>query len=94
MKTSAPSGINVSELSTEEKRALGIKYGLRITDTELRQVNKTNINEGFIVTKIDGVPISSLRHFRALLHMKAEAMLEGIYNDGTHAHYFIEVSPQ
>ncbi len=83
----------VSELSANEKRCLGIRYGLRITSTEVREINNTNINEGFIITKVDGVPINSLRHFRELMHMKAEAMLDGIYDDGTHAHYYIEVSP-
>ena len=90
MKTAAVLGMQVTEMSEEEKHSMGIKYGLKVVHSQPVQLYDPNINEGFIITKVNGTPIKSFQHFEELLKGKDGVMLGGIYEDGTHDHYYFE----
>jgi len=90
MKTAAISGIQVTEISGKEKSTLGINYGLKVTNCKSMRFNDPNVNEGFIITTVNGVPIKSIQHFGELLKENDGVMLDGFYGDGTHDHYYLE----
>jgi S1-C subfamily serine protease len=90
MKSTAISGIQVSEISDSEKKSLGIRYGLKVVSSQSLAVYDPNVNEGFIITTVNGVPVKSVEHFRALLSEHDGVMLGGFYCDGTHDHYYFE----
>jgi len=83
-------GLQVTEISEKEKSLFGINYGLRITNSQHLEPNGPNINEGFVITTINGIPVNSIEHFWKMLKENDGVMLGGIYSDGTHDHYFME----
>jgi hypothetical protein len=91
MKTAAISGIQVTEISGKEKSSLGINYGLKVINCSLLRFNDPNVNEGFIITTVNGVPIKSIQHFGDLLKENDGVILSGFYGDGIHDHYYLEV---
>jgi len=90
MKTVAIYGMQITEIPQEEKKSLGVKYGLKVINFEPSQLSDPSINQGFIITKVNGIPVKSLEHFEELLKEKSGVMLDGIYGDGTHDHYYLE----
>ena len=90
MKTTSINNIQVSELSEEEQKAVGIKYGLKVINTKTSESIGANITKGFIITAVNGVPFESIKQFEELLHTDDDdIILYGMYCDGTHAHYYV-----
>lgn len=92
MKTVAIYGMQVTEIPQEEKKMLGIKYGLRVLNYQPTQLSDPNINQGFIITKVNRIPVKSLKHFEELFRKKNGVMLAGFYDDGIHDHYYFDHS--
>ena len=81
------------ELETVEKEALKklqIEGGVqvkRLYAGKLRR--KTNMREGFIITKVDEQAIDSVNEFIKILEQKeGGVMLEGIYDDIPGKHFY------
>ena len=91
MSTAVTIGMGLAELSGTE-RQLFCKQGLKVTNAEFWRSKGTNINQDFIITRVNGVPVESMGHFRELIKGKDYIRISGIYKDGTHDHYFIECS--
>ena len=77
-------GAALETLPTEEAEALGIAGGVQVKALyggKLRQ--QTNIQEGFIITKVDGVPVRSKEGLISRLEQKEPGglMIEGLYED-------------
>ncbi|GJM30565.1 MAG: hypothetical protein DHS20C17_32000 [Cyclobacteriaceae bacterium] len=81
-------GSNICELSPEEKKNLGIRFGLKIIRPIPGMLIDSNLSEGFIVTKIDREYVESIEQMVQLLNKEQGVLIEGIYPDGTHDHYF------
>ena len=69
---------------------MGVNYGLKVTKCNVQRPTDPNVNEGFIITSVNGVPIKSIKHFRELLKENDGVMLGGFYSDGIHDHYYLE----
>ena len=83
------SGMSFTALTAEELSARGLRYGVRV-EAPLRGIFlSTNIRPGFIITSVDGLPLLSLAQLQKHLQTESGAMISGIYEDGTHDHYFI-----
>jgi serine protease Do len=78
-------GINLEDIDDKELKALDLKSGVRVKDLENGKVAKyTEMREGFIITQIDGKPVTSAKQANDLLSRKnpGEAiMFSGVYEN-------------
>ena len=81
-------GTKVCELSSEEKQNLNIAFGVKILGPIYGLLTETNLNVGFIITKINGKILESMEQLEKQLREEQGVMIEGIYPDGTHDRYF------
>jgi Do/DeqQ family serine protease len=83
-------GIEVKELTAQEKRSLGLRYGVkvtRITDGRIRQL--TNMKKGFIILKVDGKTVNTTEDLiRGVENKSGGVMLEGIYPGSDMIYYY------
>ncbi len=83
-------GADMQNISKEKAKKLDIKGGVKITKIyagKLRQ--QTQIREGFIITKVNGKEVKSVKEFTDVLKdLKGGVMLEGIYEDIPGTYYY------
>ncbi len=83
-------GIELEPLDAKTAQRLDLSGGLRvkaISDGKIR--NNTSMQPGFIITHLDGKPVSSVEEFtKALKGRKGGVMLEGIYEDRPGKYYY------
>ena len=74
-------GIEMEDLTEEEKSEYSIIGGVKVTKILPGQINKrTDMREGFIITKIDDRPVASVDRFVEILENKSGGVLvEGFY---------------
>lgn len=74
-------GVEIDDLSAEEKRNLDIDGGVKVRRLYAGKLaQKTDLQEGFIITKVDGKTVRDVADFIALMEEKSGGvMLEGIY---------------
>lgn len=76
-------GASFENLKMNEMSDLDITGGVRITEIEEGKWQEAGIQEGFIITKIDKVPIDNVEDLNRILKNKKGGLLaEGIYDDG------------
>ena len=81
------------ELSLYERRRTGLKGGVMVEGPVSRKLKEySNITEGFIITCIDGHPVSTLDDLVDAVREKDKLTVEGIYPDGTYTYYCVYVS--
>ena len=83
-------GITISDLNEQQTQKLGIQQGVQITKLYSGKLkSKTDIRNGFIITKMDGQPVKDTESFlEELTKKKGGVMLEGIYPDLTGTYYY------
>ena len=81
-------GIKLEELSSKDKDKLGTKYGVRVAevDPEGLLAQNANIEEGFIITRVGNVRVSSAKEVRDLINQAQKngdegVLICGIYED-------------
>jgi len=83
-------GADMQDVDKETARKLDIKGGVKITKIyagKLRQ--QTQIREGFIITKVDGKEVKSVKELTEILKdKKGGVMLEGVYEDIPGTYYY------
>ena len=76
-------GASFEELSEEEKQAWELSYGIKVVELDRRGklAKSTDIQETFIIKKVNGTPIHSVDDFVKLLNeQKGQGvLLEGVY---------------
>jgi len=83
-------GASFENITAQDKKELGIKYGVKITSINNGKLMQGGIKKGFIITKIDNKPVTSVDDIKSVLSKKAGAVLiEGVYPDGSRAYYAI-----
>jgi len=83
-------GAQFGEVTSKEKKDLGINGGVKVLKLEDggKLARNTDIREGFIITKVDNKVINSLSDLKsALQNKKGGVMIEGTYPD-TGGQYF------
>jgi Do/DeqQ family serine protease len=81
-------GAKFSELSSEEKQKLGIKYGVKISDLKPGKFSKAGIEEGFIITRMNNNEVSSIDDVKNILNKTRGGLyIEGLYPNGVIAYY-------
>ncbi|MCL4117306.1 UNVERIFIED_CONTAM: hypothetical protein GTU68_031537 [Idotea baltica] len=83
-------GIEVSELTEDQKQELDLRGGVQVTNIKSGVVsNSTDIGRGFIVTKINEKAIRNIAEFEKLLSQKQGGILmEGVYPEAPEAVYY------
>jgi len=83
-------GAELQTLPEDVAQKLNIKGGVRVTQLFAGKLRReTNMRQGFIITKVDGRPVTSVEDVEKLLKNKTGGvMLEGIYEDQPGQHYY------
>jgi serine protease Do len=81
-------GATFELVSQNELQKLKITNGIKITKLENGKLRQAGIQEGFIITQIDGTPIRTISDVRNALDRKTGGVLiEGVYPNGMKAYY-------
>jgi serine protease Do len=83
-------GVELAELSDKEKKAIGLKHGIKVVKiSEGKLANQTNMREGFIITYVDKTPIQKPEDLLNILkNKKGGVMIEGVYPDYPGTYYY------
>ncbi len=81
-------GANLSELNAQEKKKLGIDGGIKIVGPVSGILVDSKFDEGFIITKINGLDACSIEQLEKELSKEKGAIIEGIHPDGSYDRYF------
>ena len=82
----------MEELSNTEKQRLArykIDGGVKVASVEGGKLARTGVEEGFVITKVNGRPVKTLKEFKDALAGKTNAMVqfEGLYPDAPYDLY-------
>ncbi|MEN7547761.1 Do family serine endopeptidase [Rapidithrix thailandica] len=81
-------GAVLEELSEADKETLNVEEGIRVKSLDEGMLKSTRMEEGFIITHIDKVRVSSLKDFKEKLqNLESGVIIEGVYPDGQKAFY-------
>jgi Do/DeqQ family serine protease len=81
-------GAEFAEVSEKEAARLGINGGVKVARLGPGKLRSAGIKEGFIITKIDGIEVSSAEEISQILQNKRGGILvEGVYQNGVRAYY-------
>lgn len=83
-------GAEFEDIDADTAEKLGVNGGVKVTALKAGKLKKqTNMQEGFIITKVDGKSISSIEAFEKYLdRKKGGVMLEGVYEDYPGSYYY------
>lgn len=85
-------GATFEEISSEEMARLRIKHGIKVSEVNNGKFRSAGIQEGYIITKANRVPVSSVEDLRKVIDMVEEGLfLTGIYPNGQVAYYAINL---
>lgn len=83
-------GATFEEVPQEEKDALGIDHGMKVTDLRRGKLMNEGVREGYIITDIDKQPVRSADDINNLLSdKKGGVLIEGVYPNGQRRYYAI-----
>lgn len=83
-------GIEVEPVSSSAAKKMGISGGLRVTSIGAGKIRRnTQMREGFIITRVDGKPVTTQDDLlKALKGKSGGVMLEGRYEDVPGEYYY------
>ncbi|TAJ12715.1 Do family serine endopeptidase [Marinilabiliaceae bacterium JC017] len=85
-------GAEIQEVSNEDKRRLQIRAGVQVVKLYNGKLKQAGIKEGYIVTKANRVPVTSVEDFKKVVSGVDEGLfLTGIYPNGRVAYYGINL---
>jgi len=85
-------GVSFEDISTAEKRDLGIENGLRVADINNGKFRSSGMREGFIITQINNRKVDDVDDIKRILEASEGGIyVEGIYPDGLIAYYAIRL---
>lgn len=81
-------GASFETVSREERSKLGVQNGVKVTRLNKGKLYEVGIKEGFVITSIDKVPVSTPEDVSRMLDNKqGGVLLEGVYPNGMRATY-------
>ena len=86
--TSETLGADLEVVSKVERNLLGVEQGVRISNIRRGFLSRLNIAEGFVVTKINDIPISTPEKLvQVLSKIRGRVIIEGVNMDGQKGYY-------
>jgi Do/DeqQ family serine protease len=81
-------GATLSPVDAVELKRLRIKSGVEISKLEAGKLRNSGIQEGFVITSVDKIQITSPEQLKELLETKkGGTLIEGVYANGQRAYY-------
>lgn len=81
------------ELTDKQKRMLGLRGGVQVSELGEGRLKASGMRKGFIITRVDRAPVGSLGELRQRLSTADGPMLvEGIYPNGATAAYALSLA--
>jgi Do/DeqQ family serine protease len=81
-------GASFEPISDREKRAFGIRNGIKVTSVKQGKFMKVGIKEGFILTSVNKKPVSSVKDIADILeHTEGGVIIEGVDRNGSRSYY-------
>lgn len=88
-------GAEVTKISEKEKDLLGLQNGLKVVRIAEGRLRNARLEEGFIITHIDKIPITSADELlEAISNTNSEFLLEGFYPDGQKVYYQLNMKEE
>ncbi len=85
-------GADMVAASASELKALHLENGVKVTNINGGKLRSSGIREGFIITRIDQVPVREPKDvLRALDDKRGGVLIEGVYPNGMKAYYGLGV---
>lgn len=86
-------GARLDELTADEKQSLQLRSGIKIKSLHPGKLKSSGIREGFIITKANRVPITSVEDFKKVVVSANEGLfLTGINPNGRVEYYAINLA--
>lgn len=83
-------GAKFQELTPDDKKKYGLRFGIKITELGTSKLKSAGIQDGFIIVYFNRKPISSFSDFQENINKtRGGVYIEGIYPNGMSATYFI-----
>jgi Do/DeqQ family serine protease len=86
-------GAEFSPLNEEEKKRLGLDFGVKVISLGKGKIKESGMRAGFIVMRIEGSPIKNPQDIKNILQKnqpkKRTLAIDGIYPNGTKQYYAI-----
>ncbi len=86
-------GAKLSELTINEKRKLGLRYGVKVDEVLGGRFQKAGIPKGFIIVKLNNVYVDDIAKFERLIQQFNPgdgALIQGFENNGKANYYAFE----
>ncbi|MBI5218411.1 MAG: Do family serine endopeptidase [Bacteroidia bacterium] len=81
-------GAKLQDINTDDKKKLGIRFGLKVIDLGGGKLRSAGVQEGFIIVYINRQPIRSFDDLQNIINnTKGGVYVEGIYPNGATAYY-------
>ena len=81
-------GATFEPVSEREKRALGIRNGVRVKTLKPGKLMKVGIQEGFVLTSVNKRPVNSVKDISDILKdTEGGVIIEGLDNNGSRSYY-------
>jgi Do/DeqQ family serine protease len=81
-------GAKFAEITDDDKRKLGIRYGVKVTELSPGKFSKAGIEEGFVITRMNNKAVNSVEELKNILeNTRGGVYIEGIYTNGVVAYY-------
>lgn len=81
-------GARLADLTKEDKKELNLENGVKVEEVFAGKLRSIGVRDGFIITKINHVPIKNLSNASEVLSkIKGGVLIEGIYGNGKREFY-------
>ncbi len=83
-------GIELQDLTGQQKKAWGVDAGVQVSQINAGKIRQnTDMEDGFVITKIDKTPVNSAKEARNILQSKkGGVMIEGVYPGNPETQYY------
>ncbi len=86
--SSSSLGADLERVSKVERDLLGIENGVRVTNIRRGFISRLKIDEGFVITKINEVPVNSPEKLADILSaVRGRVIIEGVNSKGQKGYY-------
>jgi len=81
-------GATFEPVSDREKRALGIRNGVKVKSIKPGKLMKVGIQEGFVLTSVNKRPVNSVKDISDILEdTEGGVIIEGVDSNGSRSYY-------
>lgn len=85
-------GAKLTPIGDDDSRKLGLRYGLKVESLGDGKLKEAGIREGFIITKANRVPLTSVSTFQQVVASASDGLfLAGVYPNGQVRYFAIDL---